>query len=806
MVEQQTINAHQWNNITVDNVIFRPTMWEFWSTVVAYDPFPSTDEIEQRPLKEFLIKFSVLNGQRPLTIDFNTFCSSTGLDYNKVKYVAHLTPEVVKKELGKITINPSYLDKTLILKNSFPVAWRILFTFVIQVLGGNYSSTKQVNFIQQLLALCLITGTEVDIGEIIYSDLVTKLLNKSRLKYVSYLRFISCALKVLLGSEYTQDKKIRFLSPILSNSNFTKDPSKVTDIELTGHMIAGLEASGVLSKKRKRPKSKKPPTETKVTSLKVTEGSEQSHSVSLGTVPDPQDLERDIQLASMGLPSTPDEGTRQSKPLPESTPTHPKESGGNKHPFDRDITSTTPDEGTAKTMSRPEGSLRDKDSGGNIPPADMEPIHTPVADPSRTGAKYQDELEKESNEEEVLVAGDDIDEDIQADDEVRTPSPKQDQPEPSHVQESASDSSSPDLKKFDNTLPPTERQLIKYLRKVSRVLLNRITEKQWEQHKEVAVSYADLKASIDQYYDENIAHRDQTDKLMEASMRFLDRSSTTIRDLYKGLDVITQLLKDLYNVGFDFSALLSTVKDLQAHALKQEEASASWTKSSTNMAWNLGSRMTAVEIYQTALKSKVSSLRQDTSEIKSMMVKIYQDFKGQPSSTPSGSVTPTLALTHIPTNVEGENATNTATEEPPSHTKGETGDTTMAIPISSIHPTIVQLTHDQRITSLISHPESSPATSRIDKGKGIATKSDEDPSKRLVPASTIIRPDPDEPKAVEEAKILAMSMPEVIKVVREEAKKLENDLKEAISTNAGETFKKAQDAEHEVLKREHLIV
>ncbi|GJX09172.1 hypothetical protein Tco_0199031 [Tanacetum coccineum] len=149
---------------------------------------------------------------RPLSLDFHTFCSSTGLDYNNGKYVAHPAPEVVKKELGKIAINRSYLDKTPVLKNSFPVAWRIVFTFVIQVLSENYSSTEQVNSIQQLLAYSLIIGTEVDIGEIIYSDLVTKLLNKSRLKYVS--------------------------TPILSNSNFTKDPSKVTDIELTAHMIA----------------------------------------------------------------------------------------------------------------------------------------------------------------------------------------------------------------------------------------------------------------------------------------------------------------------------------------------------------------------------------------------------------------------------------------------------------------------------------------------------------------------------------------------------------------------------------------
>ncbi|GKF58177.1 hypothetical protein Tco_0171714 [Tanacetum coccineum] len=107
-----------------------------------------------------------------------------------------------------------------------------------------------------------------------------------------------------------------------------------------------------------------------------------------------------------------------------------------------DITSTTSNEGTAKTTSRPEGSLRDKDSGGNIPPADMEPIHTPVADPSRTGAKYQvDETQStrlryrsqtknkgKTSSEEVVAAGDDMDEDPQDDKEVISPLPKQDQP------------------------------------------------------------------------------------------------------------------------------------------------------------------------------------------------------------------------------------------------------------------------------------------------------------------------------------------------------------------------------------------
>ncbi|GJV22783.1 hypothetical protein Tco_1375478 [Tanacetum coccineum] len=464
MAEQQTITyAPQWNNMTVDDVVFqtnnvvgnfnyppnvlayKPIMKfmlncplnkncpsvvyqnflrEFWSTVVAFDPFSSTDEPEKCLLKEFLIKFLVLNGQRPLTLDFKTFCSTTGLDYNNGKYVAHPAPDVVLNE--------------------------------------NYSSTKQVNSIQQLLAFSLITGTEVDIEEIIYSDL-------------------------------------------------------------------GHETSGALSKKRKKPKSKKPPTETKVPPPNPMKGSE-------------------------------------------------------------DTTSTTPNKGTTKTTPHPEGSLRDKDSGGNIPSADMEPIHTLVADPSGTGAK--------SDEEEVLATGDDMDEDPQDDAEVRTPSPGPTQPNPSHVQESTSDSSSPDLEKFDNTLPLTKRQLIKYLRK----------------------------ASIDQYYDENIAHRDQTNKLVKASMSFLDRSSTTISDLYKGLNVITELLKNINTAIKDDPATNQKINEA-TETFAKISSNITEMKSSTNMDWNLGSRIFGVELSHTALKQEISSLKKDTFEIKSMMTEMYGAFQ-----------------------------------------------------------------------------------------------------------------------------------------------------------------------------------
>nr|GEV36466.1 hypothetical protein [Tanacetum cinerariifolium] len=57
-------------------------------------------------------------------------------------------------------------------------------------------------------------------------------------------------------------------------------------------------------------------------------------------------------------------------------------------------------------------------------------------------------------------------------------------------------------------------------------------------------------------------------------------------------------------------------------------------------------------------------------------------------------------------------------------------------------------------------------------------------------------------KSREEARLFAISKPEVIKAIQEEANKLGIHLKEAITTKAGEKYKKAQDTEHEAIKRQ----
>ncbi|GJU68410.1 hypothetical protein Tco_1254669 [Tanacetum coccineum] len=151
-----------------------------------------------------------------------------------------------------------------------------------------------------------------------------------------------------------------------------------------------------------------------------------------------------------------------------------------------------------KTTPHPEGSLGDKDSGGNIPPADMEPIHPTIADLSGTGAKYQvdqtqstrlryqsltenkdlrafllSDDEAQESKEDILGAGEEMDEELQASSITEAPSD--------------TDSSCDDiLKKYDNILSLTERQLVKYLRKMSNALFARITEDNWAKHKEAA--------------------------------------------------------------------------------------------------------------------------------------------------------------------------------------------------------------------------------------------------------------------------------------------------------------------------------
>nr|GEW29331.1 retrovirus-related Pol polyprotein from transposon TNT 1-94 [Tanacetum cinerariifolium] len=341
---------------------------------------------------------------------------------------------------------------------------------------------------------------------------------------------------------------------VIAISN-NSDTSKVTEIELTAHMTAVNNQRDSVSPPPLAVKPKKGKSQTVTSTSPKSQGLEASGALSKKSkrpMPNSHPLK-----PSMGFPSTLDEGTRKSKPLLEGIDTHPKDSGGNKQLLDRNITFMTLDEATAKTMSRFEGSLGDKDSKGNKPRADMKPLHTTDVNFLGTGAKYQAdgtqssrlryqsltknkgkpsyegdldtqpmilsyadvrashlfEDEAQESKEDILEAYDEMDDNPQSDEtQHQSLPPHGDKPTSStipHPEASNTDSSSDSiLKKYDNTFPIIERQVVKYIRKVSCMLFERITEDQWEKH--AAVYYANLKAFIDDYYNENIAHRDQT--------------------------------------------------------------------------------------------------------------------------------------------------------------------------------------------------------------------------------------------------------------------------------------------------------
>ncbi|GKD42725.1 hypothetical protein Tco_1267370 [Tanacetum coccineum] len=227
-------------------VLYQNFLREFWCTIVVEDPNPLKDDSEVRPLTEFIINFTVMNGKKSLTLDNKTFCESTRLDYNKGNYVSHPALKVVK------------------------------------VLGKNYSSTE-------------------------------------------------ISLNMLLGSKYSQDLKFRSFPNALSQSNFTKDPSKVTPIELTASMIEVINL------------------ESSVTPL-------------------PYSVKKGKKKSQTGFHSSLDEDTRSSNPLPEGKLTDPKDSEGNKQPADMGLPATHPDEDAEyqvdKTQStRFEVSVLDQNQG-----------------------------------------------------------------------------------------------------------------------------------------------------------------------------------------------------------------------------------------------------------------------------------------------------------------------------------------------------------------------------------------------------------------------------------------------------------
>ncbi|GKC66624.1 hypothetical protein Tco_1099222 [Tanacetum coccineum] len=97
-------------------------------------------------------------------------------------------------------------------------------------------SHDQMNFSQQTIAYCLIFGLEINIGDIIFKDLINKLQNgkKNRETNVCYIRYISMVLEQLLGENY-HDESLTILKPHHISAASFQTPS--SEVSLTSHML-----------------------------------------------------------------------------------------------------------------------------------------------------------------------------------------------------------------------------------------------------------------------------------------------------------------------------------------------------------------------------------------------------------------------------------------------------------------------------------------------------------------------------------------------------------------------------------------
>ncbi|GKA31121.1 hypothetical protein Tco_0717426, partial [Tanacetum coccineum] len=261
---------------------------------------------------------------------------------------------------------------------------------------------------------------------------------------------------------------------------------------------------------------------------------------SSGIVPDPQDPERNIQLAGMGLPFTsPDEGIRKSQTLPEGTTADPKDSGGNVQSADKGLPSTASDEWTSvkyqvdkthSTRLRYQTLTENKGKTSSKVESNHETLQLTTLVDFQAYLLSKDELAQESDEKEVFATGDHMEEDSQANEEEdESISPKKDKPEPSHTPETQKGS-------WSNI---SGRSLEFFLRKLLKNNGHNI--------KKLLCLMLTLRPPL-KANEENVDHREQTDKVINAAMNSLDKNNIARGDLLNSLNGVTETLKAIQDV------------------------------------------------------------------------------------------------------------------------------------------------------------------------------------------------------------------------------------------------------------------
>ncbi|GJU01307.1 retrovirus-related pol polyprotein from transposon TNT 1-94 [Tanacetum coccineum] len=127
------------------------------------------------------ITFTLSNFDKPLLFNLDEFSSITGLYYSE-NHVSAPAKETVRAGLATLGLvdekNPDLSFAALVNSSLLKIKYFHRFMlYVVKCLGGMQGSHDQLNINQQMIAYSLIWGLNVDIGNIIFSNLVFKLQN-----------------------------------------------------------------------------------------------------------------------------------------------------------------------------------------------------------------------------------------------------------------------------------------------------------------------------------------------------------------------------------------------------------------------------------------------------------------------------------------------------------------------------------------------------------------------------------------------------------------------------------------------------
>ena len=224
---------------------------------------------------------------QPLTFSKKEFIEATGLPTveNPVPLPPKETVRAGLATLGLMDKEKPALTSTDLVHSSplkmkyFSPTWKIFMQYIVKCLGGMQGSHDQMNINQQTIAYCLIFGLNIDIGDIIYSDLIGKLQNGKktyREANICYTRYLSLVFENLLGANYSSSDLTLIKPHVITTASFQKPLA--SEVGLTAHMLQ-------VAKLSEQPEQSLIPSSEKVNADVTSDKSLSKTSVQLDTQP-----------------------------------------------------------------------------------------------------------------------------------------------------------------------------------------------------------------------------------------------------------------------------------------------------------------------------------------------------------------------------------------------------------------------------------------------------------------------------------------------------------------------------------------